>query len=39
MSFINSEIQKLKSKKVIVNTKEKRRDHHISGVFTTAATG
>ena len=38
MSFINSEIQ-LKSKKVIVNTKEKRRDHHISGVFTTAATG
>ena len=33
MSFINSEIQKLKSKKVIVNT-DKTTGDYISGVFT-----
>ena len=33
MSIINSEIQKLKSKKVIINT-DKRTGDYISGVFT-----
>ena len=33
MSIINSEVQKLKNKKVIVNT-DKRTGDYISGVFT-----